>query len=67
MLERMAGENQDVHEGLWGQGVEAWLTTEVAAAFDELRADPSQAVAGDQVRSDLAARHAERVEDRGRA
>ena len=32
-------------------GTESWLRTEVAAAYDELQADPSRAVPSDEVRA----------------
>lgn len=57
-----ASGSEDVHEGLREHDLGTWLRTEAAAAFDELRADPSQTVTGDRMRVDLAARHAERAE-----
>ncbi|MFD5225414.1 hypothetical protein ACFWHT_07305 [Microbacterium sp. NPDC058342] len=38
-------------------GLETWLRTEVVAAFDELRADPSQAIRADEMREHLAMLH----------
>ncbi len=35
-----------------------WLETEAAAAYDELKADPAQALSVSQVRENLARRHA---------
>lgn len=43
-----------------------WLRTDAASAFDELRSNPSEAVSGDQMRADLADRHAERAKDHRR-
>ena len=40
------------------RAVETWLTTQVGAAYDALKADPSRAVTADQVRARLAAEHA---------
>ncbi len=40
--------------------VERWLNTEVAAAYDEHKADPSKAVPAEQVMERLRARAAER-------
>lgn len=36
------------------QALEHWLRTEVVAAYDELKADPSRALSVDQVRQHLA-------------
>jgi hypothetical protein len=33
--------------------IETWLRTEVVAAYDELRADPSRAIPSDEIRSRL--------------
>jgi Arc/MetJ-type ribon-helix-helix transcriptional regulator len=41
--------------------VESWLRTEVAAAYDEMHADPSVAVNGDAIRARLAERHRTRL------
>lgn len=32
------------------KAIEAWLRTEVATTYDKLKADPSRALSGDQVR-----------------
>jgi hypothetical protein len=40
------------------QAVESWLHHQVGPAYDALKADPSRAVAVDQVRVRLAAAHA---------
>ncbi|MBF6619803.1 MAG: type II toxin-antitoxin system ParD family antitoxin [Patulibacter sp.] len=62
-----ASESEVVRDGLRAlfaqeEAVETWLRTEAAAAYDELRADPSQAITGEQMRAELAQRHAKRVE-----
>ena len=38
----------------------SWLHTEVAAAYDALKADPDRAIAADDVRADFAAKWAAR-------
>lgn len=40
--------------------VETWLRTEVVAAYDELRADPSCAISSDEMRVYLAELYAQR-------
>ena len=57
-----ASESDVVQEGLRSlfardQAFEDWLATDVAAACDELRADPNQVLSIDQVRSMIAAEH----------
>ena len=39
-------------------GAETWLRTEVVAAFDELRTDPSQAIRAEDVRASVTSLHA---------
>lgn len=39
------------------RAVEHWLRTEVAASYDEYKANPDSAVSIDEVRARLAARH----------
>jgi len=39
---------------------ESWLRTEVAAAYDALKADPDRAIAADDVHADFAAKWAAR-------
>jgi antitoxin ParD1/3/4 len=39
------------------RAVESWLHEQVGPAYDALKADPSRAVAADQVRARLAAEH----------
>jgi antitoxin ParD1/3/4 len=41
--------------------IESWLHTEVAPAFDRLKADPSRALNLDEIRAMLAAEHAQAV------
>lgn len=58
-----ATESEVIREGLRSlmardRAIERWLHTEVAAAYDELKADPSRALTPDEVRAALAeARH----------
>jgi antitoxin ParD1/3/4 len=57
-----ATESEVIREGLRAllardQAVENWLRTEVAAAHDQLKADPSKAVSISSVRARLAAEH----------
>lgn len=56
-----ASESEVVRDGLraldrQNGAVEQWLRSEVAAAYDELKADPKRALSVDGVRSHLAAR-----------
>lgn len=39
------------------QSLEHWLRTEVAAAYDAMKADPSRGLSLDEVRASLAATH----------
>lgn len=61
-----ASESEVVRDGLRAlfaqeEAVETWLRTEVVSAYDELRADPSQAISARDVRVHLAHIHAERM------
>jgi putative addiction module CopG family antidote len=61
-----ATESEVIREGLRSllardRAVERWLHTEVAAAYDELKADPSKALSLDQVRSFLEDAHRRRT------
>lgn len=47
------------------EALEAWLRTEVVATYDELRADPSQAISSDEIRVHLAQLHARRSAEGG--
>lgn len=65
-----ASESEVIRDGLRALftregAVEAWLRTEVAAAYDELQADPSAAVDASQIRTRLAQLHRERMAARG--
>lgn len=57
-----ATESEVIRDGLRtllarDRAVEDWLRTDVAAAHDALKADPSRAVSVDRVRARLAAAH----------
>lgn len=45
--------NED-NESLPRDSFEAWLRSEVAASYDELRADPTQAISSESMRAHLA-------------
>ncbi len=65
-----ATESEVIREGLRSllardRAVEHWLHTEVAAAYDELKADPSSALTLDQVRASLEEAHRRRVASHG--
>lgn len=66
-----ATESEVLREGLRAllardRAIEHWLRTEVAAAYDELKADPSKALTIEQVRGSLAqAREKRRASVRG--
>lgn len=64
-----ASESEVVRDGLRALfaregAVEAWLRTEVAASYDEVRADPSRAISSTDMRAHLAEVHAQRVAER---
>jgi antitoxin ParD1/3/4 len=53
-----ASESEVVRDGLQAlfareEAVETWLRTEVVAAYDELRAEPSRAISSDEMRAQL--------------
>lgn len=57
-----ASESEVIRDGLRAlfareRAVDAWLETEAAAAYDELKGDPAQALSVSQVRENLARRH----------
>jgi putative addiction module CopG family antidote len=57
-----ATESEVIRDGLRtlmarDHAVEAWLTKDVAAAYDALRADPGSGVTASQLRARLAAAH----------
>lgn len=47
------------------RAIERWLHAEVAAAYDELKADPSKALTADQVRASLAKARRRRALEQG--
>ena len=47
-----------------GDAVEIGLRTEVVAAHDELRADPSRAISSDELRSRLSELHEQQLAER---
>ncbi|MGO2053874.1 ribbon-helix-helix domain-containing protein [Glutamicibacter sp. 287] len=60
-----ASESEVIRDGLRAlfareSAIEAWLQDEVAASYDELRADPSKAVSAADLRAHLAQVHGER-------
>lgn len=60
-----ASESEVVRDGLRAlfareEAIENWLRTEVVAAYDELRADPSRAISSDEMRAHLAMVHKQR-------
>ncbi|WP_454167035.1 ribbon-helix-helix domain-containing protein [Microbacterium lacticum] len=64
-----ASESEVVRDGLRAlfareEAFETWLRTEVVASYDELRADPSQAVSAADMRAHLAELHAQRLAER---
>lgn len=64
-----ASESEVVRDGLRAlfardEAVETWLRTEVVAAYDELRADPSRAISSNGMRAHLAELHRSRLTDR---
>lgn len=65
-----ASESEVLRDGLRAlfardEAVEAWLRSDVVAAYDELRADPSQAISADDMRAHLAMVHGERTASSG--
>lgn len=66
-----ASESEVIRDGLRAlfardKAVEAWLQTEVVRAYDELSADPTQAISSNDVRSHLAELHRERSSQNSR-
>lgn len=58
-----ATESEVIRDGLRtllarDRAIESWLRDQVGPAYDALKADPSQAVSADQVRTRLAAEYA---------
>ena len=65
-----ATESEVIREGLSGlmardRAIERWLRSEVAAAYDEIKANPSKALTPDAVRASLAEARKRRAADRG--
>ncbi|WP_256842669.1 ribbon-helix-helix domain-containing protein [Ornithinimicrobium cryptoxanthini] len=65
-----ASESEVVRDGLRAlfareEAVETWLRTEVVAAYDELREDPSQTIGSEQMRTHLAELHSRRLAEGG--
>lgn len=63
-----ASESEVIRDGLRAlfsqeEAVERWLRTEVVAAYDELRADPSKAISSEDMRAHLAALHRQRTSE----
>ena len=61
-----ASESEVVRDGLRAlfareEAIETWLHTEVAAAYDELRADPSRGISSAEMRVHLAEVHKKRI------
>lgn len=57
-----ASESEVIRDELWAlfareRAVENWLNSQVAPAYDAMKADPSRALSIDQVRTRLAAEH----------
>jgi putative addiction module CopG family antidote len=64
-----ASESEVVRDGLRAlfareEAVETWLRTEVAASYDDLRANPSQAISSADIRAHLANLQAQRPTER---
>lgn len=59
--------NQSVEPGAYerDEAVESWLGTNAAVAYDDLRADPSQALSSRQMRTRLAGIHVPRLAEGG--
>lgn len=65
-----ASESEVIRDGLRAlfsqeEAVERWLRTEVVAAYDELRADPSKAISSADMRAHLATLHEQRTLESG--
>ncbi|PKM01324.1 MAG: type II toxin-antitoxin system ParD family antitoxin [Gammaproteobacteria bacterium HGW-Gammaproteobacteria-7] len=65
-----ASESEVIREGLRAlmakdRAVETWLRTEVAATYDELKADPSSALTIEEVRASLTAARERRKTSQG--
>lgn len=65
-----ASESEVIRDGLRSliardRAMEEWLRSDVAAAYDALRANPASAVPLKQVRAKLAAEHNKKTQNRG--
>ena len=65
-----ASESEVVRDGLRAlfareEAIETWLRTEVAATYDELRADPSRGITSEEMRAHLAEVHKQRSTENG--
>ena len=61
-----ASESEVVRDGLRAlfardEAIEVWLRTEVGAAYDDLRANPSRAISSDEMRTHLMELHRKRT------
>ena len=64
-----ASESEVIRDGLRAlfardEAVEEWLRTEIVASYEELRADPSQAISSEEMRAELARWRSERLGER---
>ena len=64
-----ASESEVIRDGLRtlfarDEAVEAWLRTEVATSYDQLRANPSEAISAADIRARLAKIHAQQLTKR---
>ena len=65
-----ASESEVVRDGLRAlfareEAIEAWMRSEIVAAYDELRADPSRAISSEEMRIHLAELHWRRLAESG--
>lgn len=61
-----ASESEVIRDGLRAllardRAVESWLLHQVGPAYDALKADPSRAIAPEEIRARLAAEHAKKI------
>ena len=64
-----ASESEVIRDGLRAlfardEAVEAWLRTEVVASYDQLRADPTEAISASDIRAHLAKIHTRQLTKR---
>ena len=64
-----ASESEVIRDGLRtlfarDEAVEAWLRTEVVASYDQLRADPTEAISASDIRAHLAKIHTRQLTKR---